>query len=75
MANKVIQIYPTDLTVKKVQQAEKLLLNTTGKSSESGAVNALMVRLDNLEVEVQELRVELGFYTDNEAQESREEGI
>lgn len=74
MANKSIQVYPTDLTVKKVKQAEEVLMNTTGKSSESSAVNMLILRLHNIEKEVIELRSELGFLQDNNQQSNREEG-
>lgn len=89
MANKVIQVYPTDLTVKRVKETAFMLFNTNGISSESGAINRLIVRLGNVEKEVKELKAdkkrlkgeildlkgELGEHQDNHAQKVREDGV
>ncbi len=89
MANKVIQVYPSDLTVKRVREAELVQMNDNGKSSESSAINTLIVRLGNVEMMIKEMRhenkklkgeildlkSELGTHQDNARQESAEGGI
>ena len=59
MANKPIQVYPTDEVLERVNQQVEILKVAFNRVSESGAVNSLIAQLVRLEAENMELKSEL----------------
>ena len=59
MANKSIQVYPTDEVLERVNQQVDILKVVFNRVSESGAVNSLIAQLVRLEAENMELKSEL----------------